>query len=618
MVTTQQKAALAVLAAAVVAALAPAACAPPPKPTSAQVVHLPKMPSTAAATSASAAQLDPPSGRRSLDREKLALAEQMVDRAFLATDEAERRGAFDAALAAYEEATGEKARAVALKAIRVVMVNDASVVVEGRLEPDETSYAVAVRLAPPEKSKGRPRGRPLRLLGSGKHLPDASASDGGAVIINDDGAGTLYSKLDAEGRALPGGRRYDIGSGAIVISAEGSVELVDTAAGSPLLVKTPVTLSKEAINAAVLLSNRRYWVACSPPGLSPSGAVVIDTDERRVTINEPTASVCAVDADGRQLLVVRPPSGGASNPTLELFPFDGQAPSRITLGKLGASERPTVAVVKRPRAALVTFEKDALIDLDTRQIAAGPLKAPLVGPRSLAAVPVGSAGMDMSAVAPLASLARPPRRVVKPYYVKSQVWAENGLKSFDGKTAAVYTEIPGKDDSPVELVIADTSPLKARHRIELNPGASWRTAFFLDNRFLVAQQFPQYEVYDATSGSLVASPAFDECAGASPVFGHYLPCASALWDLTSGPGSEGVEGLVDLGLSRDRWWKGKDGLRELEIHKGDPGELRFLSGGKVLIRELAAPTWLHCRFGEWIAPFEVCERRALDAGSAPL
>nr|HMR08410.1 hypothetical protein [Polyangiaceae bacterium] len=159
-------------------------------------------------------------------------------------------------------------------------------------------------------------------------------------------------------------------------------------------------------------------------------------------------------------------------------------------------------------------------------------------------------------------------------------------------------------EEEIKLVIADAVGLKVRHRIAVPFGSNWLTAFFIDNRLLVAQSYPAYMVFDANTGQYLASI---EDQGVKLWFERYLQDHSSLWD--TAPGSSATDRRLDLGLQHDGFWSGTAPEREWRPKKEAPEYLRFTGDGGVVLKDMDAPRWLYCRFGEWLAPFAVCEHR---------
>jgi hypothetical protein len=269
----------------------------------------------------------------------------------------------------------------------------------------------------------------------------------------------------------------------------------------------------------------------------------------------------------------------------------------------GVKDREGLSVyvdARGPSAGVVTKGRTRVIDLVKRRLVAAAPAAKPVGPARLRAVSVGQMGSSRAAIAPLRSLARPPRHVVEPSFATVHAWSENAVLSFDGNTVAAYTA--DKNYRNVLLVIADAKTLRVRHRIDVNYGINWLTAFFLNDQLLVAQSYPSYQVYDVNSGEQIASL---EDAEAKVVLGRFLVSGSRMWDLSPGV----KERLVDLGLAQDARFTGKRPERELSPKKGESGTLRFTADGHVTLSHMEAPSFLYCAFGEWLAPWAVCEHR---------
>ncbi len=522
-----------------------------------------------------------------------ALAEELAQRGLSATS-TERRRALDAALLAYERASGEAPRALALGALAVGAVIDPTTVIASAIaEPDGTAHAVVVRLT-------KASGRAVRLLGSGEYAPATYAGSSGRLVVDYAGRGLAYASLTAQPELLPAADRYALLSDAVVMADAKSVSVRASIDDPRVTDRQAVSLSSAALAGATTTADGRFWIACPAGGIEPGGAVVVDGRAGRVTVNLGRVISCAADLAREQLVVVR-----AKSPTgpfvAQVLALRGGDDVSIPLpGVKGPDEVSVYVDARRPSASVVTKGRTRFIDLEKRRLVTSPPPAKPVGPARLRAVSVGHMGSSRAAISPLRALARPPRHVVEPSFVTIHAWTENAALSFDGDTVAAYTV--GKTDANVLLVIADAKTLKVRHRIDVHYGLNWLTAFFLNNRFLVAQSYPSYQVYDVTSGEHVASP---EDAEMKVVLDRFLVSDSRIWDLSPGVSQR----LVDLGLAQDARFTGKRPERELSPREAGAGRLRFTADGHVTLAQMAAPSFLYCAFGEWLAPWAVCERR---------
>ena len=425
----------------------------------------------------------------------------------------------------------------------------------------------------------------------------------------------MYPTLQGEARAIPGGLRYDVARDAAVIANEDSVEIVNARSGEVVVPKTSVTLTRAALEGAGKTEDERFWIACAAAGADASGVVVVDLEARRVTVNLPSATRCVVDPARSQLVVLQPPDAATAHASVDVIPLDGSPSARLALPQASAVGGSTLRYDASRGGAFAGFKVTSFIDLEKRRVLSVAPPPTLVGPPGLKSVPVGHAGAHPEDVAPLAPLASLPRRIIQPHFDTPHAWQENGLKSFDGKTVAAFTEGPDSEEPLVELVTADAATLKVRHRTNVGFGVNWLTAHFLDNRYLIAQSYPSYSLYDTITGELLARPELDDCAGAVPRFDHYFLCGPTLWTVAPDPKKYLKDRRVDLGLANGLPWRGKAPLRELVQRGGEEGTLRFTAEGKVVLHGMAAPSWLHCRFGDRLAPFAVCQRRLQEGAS---
>jgi hypothetical protein len=512
----------------------------------------------------------------------------------------ERRAALDTALLAYERASGKRAEVVALRAMRGLQMLDATtLVVMVKTVPHDEFFPAVISLTTGDDQV--PHGAAFRLLRGGAVAPGVSVSSDGTIVTSSEGRGFVYPAPTAPARALPPAMMHAaLAHGRVVVADSDWVLLQDVASGKELVTKTKTTAGEATLRRAQLSADQRFWVACAPPGDDPTGVVAVDARKGAVTVNLPTADGCAFDAKRGTLAVL---FRGAPHATLELIPVDGAKSIRVPLPhvrdlndvRLNMNTARGVVFVQRA-------DKQTIVQLSTgRLLPRIPPETP-VGPPALRGVSIGSAGETPASVRPLRRLAAPPRVVVEPAFATVQSWTANGVMSFDGRTVAAYTA--NRRDEDIKLVIADAATLKVRHRIDVPYGVNWLTAFFIDNRLLVAQSYPTYMVFDAHSGEFLANI---EDQDMQLVFGRYLLAGANLWD--TGPRKSKAERLVDLGLEDGGSWSGNASKREWRRSKEAPDFLRFSEDGSVMFKGMDPPPFVYCRFGQWLAPFPVCEHR---------
>ncbi len=528
-----------------------------------------------------------------------ALAEALVERGLAATG-TERRRALDAALLAYERASGEAPRAIALRSLSVVALIDPSTLIANAMaEPEGTAHAVVVRLA------GTPaKGHAVRLLGRGEYAPDVQASPAGAITVRyrGDSDALGYASPTAPAQPLPSAERYAVlRSGRVVVASSSSVAVRASVGDARVEDRKAVSLG-DALPSSRTVANGRFWFACFGSASAPGGAAVVDDQVAKVSVQLDRVIGCAFDAARSQLVVLRQAS--ETGPVVaRLLALDGSADVTLPLPSVKDSASLSVTIDERRHSAAITSAgRTRYVDLVRRRLVTTPPPQRRVGPPRLAAVSVGEMGSTRAAVAPLRSLAEPPRHVVEPTFATVHSWTENGVLSPDGETVAAYTA--DNSYANVLLVIADAKTLKVRHRIDVPYGINWLTGYYLNDHLLVAQSYPSFLVFDVRSGEQIASLQDSE---ASVLVDRFLVGGSRMWDLA--PGID--ERLVDLGLSDDVHVSGKRPVRELTLKQGDPGKLRF-ADGRVTLTGMPPPRFLYCAFGEWLAPWSVCEHRLAD------
>ncbi len=312
---------------------------------------------------------------------------------------------------------------------------------------------------------------------------------------------------------------------------------------------------------------------------------------------------CGVDENKPQLVVLRKTHSDPIKVAVELVPLDGSAPTLIPLTKVKNTAHPSVTVSDR-QAIVTTGSGKALsltaVNLDTAANVPHHKRKKRTG---VEAIPIGSAG-DVLNTGLLARLTKPPRKIVKPYHANLRAWANNGVRSFNGKTLAVYDIGPKRD---VDLIIAQTKPLKALHRIHLTHETNWLTAFFITDRYLVAQCFPDYWVVDVLAGRILGNTHVGDVRLVGP---GLIATPSQLLDARDNS-LIAAQRQVDLSLSSHRRWRtvGKD--LYLKMAESEPGQFALLADGSVFMQSMSEPDGLHCRFGQWLAPWPVCRHRLL-------
>ncbi|MCB9582629.1 MAG: hypothetical protein H6717_36665 [Polyangiaceae bacterium] len=519
-----------------------------------------------------------------------ALAERLLEKSATLEGSARQR-ALDAALLAFERKNQAPARAVALRTLKVLAVLDPqTIVVTAAAEPSGRIHAVVVRLA------GSPlTGRPVRLLGEGEYAPSVSANDKGQLVVAYRTSAWGYASVTAKGTELPAAVRHTLlRSGRGVAANEDGVTLLSGVDAPKPVLSEKLELQRGPLERARSVAGGRYWVDCET-----GNALVIDGDTDRVTARMSDVVACDVDADRDQLVLVRRQAKGGPF-AVHVLALDGSANVRLPLGKLKSPEDLGIHVVRGTQsAALSSSGPIRYVDLEKHRFSGAPRRKP-VGPPRLRAVNVGWMSSEHAAIVPLVSLAKPPRKVVEPAFATVHSWTENAILSFDGKTVAAYTS--DQKDQDIRLVIADASTLKVRHRIDVHFGVNWLTAFFLDNRLLVAQSYPTFDVYDTESGELIASLESQE---AEVKLDRFLVNEGRLWDLA--PGVQDRQ--VQLGMAEKLQFTGKPPERALARGKNEKGTLRFDGDARVLMQDMDPPGYLYCVFGEQLAPWSVCEHR---------
>lgn len=521
----------------------------------------------------------------------------------LALEGARRRATLDRALLAYERAAGQSARVVALRAPGAPsFIDPNALLVRATLEPKDGRRLVWVTLSPASSGAPGLLGRAERVLGE-----DASIATGappGVVVTSGDGRGRVYPSFDAAPLELPPGDAHvALRGGVVVVATRTTVTLHDASTARELL-RQSVTLSSQALRQAARSADLRYWVACEAAETEPSGVVVVDAESRTVTVNYATSAGCAFDPETRMLAIAQPPQPGAAQPVLEWSTLGAQ-PKRALLPKTQEPLHQRLSLDLDVRAVRVaSAQKITYVRMESgRQSTRRPANDGASPPR-LRNVSVGHAGDSVVSTNPLRALAVPPRKVIAPSFATLASWNENGLISRDGKTVAAFTSSASYED--IKLVIADAATLKVRHRIAVQFGLNWLTAYFLDDRRIVVQSYPVREVYDVQSGEFLAAMEDPE---ASVVFERFLVEQNAVWDLA--PRAQPGDRQLDLGIASSGNWTTQGGT-SWAAGKDRPGKVSLGHDGSVRIGDMAPPRFLYCRFGEWLAPWPVCEHRFVE------
>lgn len=539
--------------------------------------------------------------------QKPAPAEQDMDlaraavRRGLALQGEARRAAMDTALLAFERATKSRAVPVALNGMNdMAFVDPSHLVTTARVEPEGTLQPVVISLEQGEKSSEITASLLPRLLPGGKQAPHTSVTQEGVIVTSLDGEGQVVPALDAPARQLPRGVDHVALPGRrVLIANPDGLSIQDAVRGQEVLPKTAVSLREDALKSAIMSEDSRFWVVC---GSSGGGVAAVDGQIASVAVNMASTAACSFDPSLAMLATLRAVEGSAGHVKVTIFDLPAKKEHELLVPAPKALENASLGILRHFRAVSIQLgSKTVYAPLDGGPVSSRPPAPSPVGPPALRGVSVGQAGDSPSAVRALRKLAEPPRIVVEPAFASLAAWTANGVLSFDGKTVAAYTST--KDNSDIQLVIADADTMHVRRRISVQFGLNWLTAFFLDNRRIVVQSYPNYEVYDAFTGEYLAPIENQE---ARILFDRFLVNEGAVWNLAP-PKSENRR--VDLGLAQVGSWSGKE-ERVWTKGKKEPGRV-IMAKDSVTIEGMSPPNWLYCRLGEWLAPWPVCEHRFL-------
>lgn len=117
---------------------------------------------------------------------------------------------------------------------------------------------------------------------------------------------------------------------------------------------------------------------------------------------------------------------------------------------------------------------------------------------------------------------------------------------------------------------------------------------------LVVQSYPSLTFVDVLRGEIIDYGSADDGLSVRMVQPELMAMGSRLWDLSAA--APKGDRAVDLGVG-EGWYRKVDGGFQLD---DSFGSLTLQRDGAVKIESPEVPGFLHCRFGELIAPWDVC------------
>lgn len=572
------------------------------------------------------------------ERDPWSLAEQARTQATHRTG-ASRQAALDTAMLAMERGSMAQVQPVALVGKYLQHAGGNRFAALALALPDETLHEVMI--LPTGENLGWEAVRLLPAISpvdcgsscaiGSTVMPSRANGKGEIVLSSAGGVGYLARNDHLPALRLPqGGIHTAMAGGKVIVYSTTSVRLLD-GKGQDLMQPEEVLSSSPApslTNSSNESPDGNTWVLC-PRGEQTDqvqSVVIVDVPSSAVILHIRGDLRCDVDAVSGHLAVLQRRKDKASA-ELQIWGLDGKSRWRKNIPNtkaiplnwpktvLGIGERvPSPYPTKAGPRLVAVFpgenERDGLyFDADTGASLTNPFHhRPAIGPRALQNVPLIYASSD-SVPVELAALAPPPRKLLPAFFKdvpRSSV--SNGAMSKDGKLVAAFTTDRGGGD--VQLAVASANDLRVFRTFPVNRSSNM-SFFFLNEHLLLATIGNIDQVFDINTGHIVAQ----------------FPS-----ELDTPQEEDGVLVLDDLAWSLDHPGINpiKTGLPRNASVQRSPTHVSISSEGttvsfesnRVMIDGPAPPPWLMCRFGEFLAPWELCrsrfeKRRDLPRDGAP-
>ncbi|MFO0615791.1 MAG: hypothetical protein U0414_24570 [Polyangiaceae bacterium] len=491
--------------------------------------------------------------------------------------------------------------------------------------PDCALLSVRVSRTP----DGAPRRARIDRVLHRSEQPLSLRSTGGLPFVAfNDQVSWLHPTVDRAIDLGPGVREALVGDlGRAALTTDGSLRLIDTAEGRDRLQRA-IPSSGYGMAWA---KNGAWLTSCEN---LPGPAYVVDAASGAVLFQEDRANACALDVEAGIVAYV---GANDANPTLRTRAI-GETTDRGSTPILGVppegelelqldANRHVVGVSHETYGGYSTTSYGNY-DIRTLRGAAPrpPAKAPADPFDGLA---LGSAyqGVPFPDVAPFANLATPGHALVTsgmigPHAREGYHWT--GGRSLDGRSAALFEDLEGREGHDRALLIVDRKSRSVRARVPVSPrwltNGEWEIVMFLDDHLIVVRSGSDQWFVDADTGSILF--AIPIGSGLSFIVPTLL--SNGLLAQTDDPGlslfdmsttarpSDGAPWTVPSQLAPSavssidgEWTEIHDGDRKLFVRTN--GELELVDGDRrrpALDSEV--PPWLLCKVGDTFYPFAVC------------
>ena len=258
------------------------------------------------------------------------------------------QGQHDRALHAYERATEEPARAVALMAVGdLQLIGDDTLLVPVFENPADKGHALVVSLQQTDQGI---RARPRRLIGTRGEAPTITTHSSGAFALAYSDTTAWYANVSAEPVALPAAERVDLANrGVVVLTRRNDVEIRRVATPELLTARLDLVSSTSRKAQMQVLGGGRFVAMCA--GIDGAESVfAVDAQRGDFTVDVEDALACRVDeANGRLVLLRTEATPTHAKLWLEMHPLDGDKPIRLAFDKVRKRRRSESVADRRPR-----------------------------------------------------------------------------------------------------------------------------------------------------------------------------------------------------------------------------------------------------------------------------
>lgn len=371
-----------------------------------------------------------------------------------------------------------------------------------------------------------------------------------------------------------GARVWALAGGYAVFAVDDRAVLVDRQARV-----TELALPGLKAEAGDSYAKRRFWSTCG--GSRSSGAVVVlDGSTGKLTVRRPPALQCTVDTARAQLVLVSPHASDASKLEVELRPMDGGPSKKLTILRASKASSHTPRVQWLSSDAGRLSVAGSIIDLE-RASRVGALTPQLL-----------ESGGNPRLLKQLTKLVPADHHI-------APVRNSNALLQLspDGRVAITMTAHQDGDEWEAYLLGMDVSSGKRLFHNWTPYGASWLLMGFFDAEHIVVASGEvgkkTMQLYRVGDGDRQLAEPLDCDNG--QLHGNLLLCATAFAQLGLGRGATPLPVAPVM-----------ESLNAVKFHRD----------GSVTLTEGAAPRWLHCAFGEQLAPWPVCAARLVRPPAA--